>query len=220
MQEKLSRSISSLQADLDGSQAIVVCAGSGMDAEFLARQGMPTLALDVSLGACRRARRRAEDTGLPIVPVVADAENLPLRNASVDLAYVHDGLHHLENYFGGLREMTRVAKKAVSVTEPTKAVATAISVRAGISEEVEESGNTVHRVPISMLVDYLNEHGFTPIGVDRYAMYYRHEPGKFVRFVSRGRLAGACLGAFRVGNHLIGPVGNKMSVQAVRASRR
>lgn len=92
LQEKLSRSISALRGELDGARAVVICAGSGMDAEFLARQGLPTLALDISLGACKRAHRRAEETGLPILPVVADAENVPLRDASVELAYVHDGL--------------------------------------------------------------------------------------------------------------------------------
>jgi uncharacterized protein YbaR (Trm112 family) len=216
MQEKLSRSISALRGELDGARAVVICAGSGMDAEFLARQGLPTLALDVSLGACKRAHRRAEETGLPILPVVADAENLPLRDASVELAYVHDGLHHLENYFGGLREMMRVARSAVSLTEPTRAIATAILIRAGISEEVEESGNDVHRVPIPMLVRFLTEHDFTPVGTDRYAMYYQHEPGPIVRVLSRGRLAPPSLAAFRVANGLLGRVGNKMSVQAVR----
>jgi ubiquinone/menaquinone biosynthesis C-methylase UbiE len=216
MEEKLSRSISALRGNLAGYHAVVLCAGSGMDAEFLARQGAPTLAVDVSLGSCKRTRARARETGLPILPVVGDAESLPLRDASVELAYVHDGLHHLENYFGGLREMVRVARNAVSISEPTQAVATALSVRVGVSEEVEESGNTVHRIPITTIVDFLQAHGFSPVATQRYAMYYQHQPGRIVRLLSRERLAPASLAAFRTANRLIGPIGNKMSVQAVR----
>lgn len=219
MEEKLSRSVSALRRQLAGSTAVVICAGSGMDAEFLARQGASTLAFDVSIESCKRTNARAQETGLPILAVLGDAEHLPLRDSSVDLAYVHDGLHHLENYFSGLGEMLRVAGQAISISEPTQAVATAVSVRFGLSEEVEESGNTVHRMPIGSVVKFLSEQGFRPVKAQRYAMYYRHEPGPVVRLLSRERLAPASLVAFRIANRIIGPVGNKMSVQAVRDGR-
>jgi hypothetical protein len=216
MQEKLTQSLHSLPGVLDGSPAAVICAGSGMDAEFLARQGLPTFAFDVSLGACKRTLRRARETGLPLVPVVADAENLPLADASVALAYVHDGLHHLENYLGGLHEMTRVAKEAISMTEPTQALATRVAVALGISETIEDSGNTVHRMPIQSLVEFLRERDFKAVGAFRYVMYYTHQPGLIVHFLSRRRLAPVAIAGFRGANSLVGAVGNKMSVQAVR----
>ena len=52
---------------------------------------------------------------------------------------------------------------------------------------------------------------------DRYAMYYRHEPGRAVRALSSpGALALARAG-FRAANLVGAPLGNKLTVQAVRA---
>lgn len=217
MEEKLSRSISELRGRLSGSSAVVVCAGSGMDAEYLARNGIPTIAVDVSLGSCRRTLDRADRAGLPILPVAGDAEQLPLRDASVGLAYVHDGLHHLRDYFRGLGEMLRVARGAVSISEPTRAAATAVLVRVGVSAEVEDSGNSVHRVPVEDVVDFVQARGFESLRADRYAMYYRHQPGPVVSLLSRPRLASLGMRAFRAANRIAGPAGNKMAVQAVRA---
>jgi ubiquinone/menaquinone biosynthesis C-methylase UbiE len=44
---------------------------------------------------------------------VADAERLPFPDRSIDVVYVHDGLHHLARPEAGLAEMTRVARLAV-----------------------------------------------------------------------------------------------------------
>ena len=74
---------------------ITICGGSGIDAEFLARQGASVIATDLSLGAVQRAVERGRRAELPIDAVVADAEHLPFADGSVDVVYVHDGLHHL-----------------------------------------------------------------------------------------------------------------------------
>ena len=103
--EKFRRSIDGL-TDVP-TTAVTICGGSGMDAEFLADFGAAVISTDISLGAARRARERAARYGLAILPVVADAEALPLADASVDLAYVHDGLHHLEAPLAGLEELSR-----------------------------------------------------------------------------------------------------------------
>jgi len=50
-------------------------------------------------------------------------------------------------------------------------------VRAGVALEREESGNRVARLTPVEVIEVLRAASFRPIVADRYAMYYRHEPG-------------------------------------------
>jgi SAM-dependent methyltransferase len=200
-----------------GLSALVVCGGSGMDAEFLERAGArPVVCSDLSPGAASRARERAERFGLRMTPVIADAENLPFADQSFDLVFVHDGLHHIEDPSIGLREMARVAARAVSVNEPARAAATNLAVKVGLSVEYEEAGNRVARVSGDEIGDVLDAAGFEVIRAERYAMLYRHEPGPTLRFLSRRRVRGLAQTAWRAGNALTGRFGNKLTVQAIR----
>jgi SAM-dependent methyltransferase len=214
--EKFRRSIEAL-TDVP-TTAVTICGGSGMDAEFLANSGAAVISTDISLGAARRARERAARYGLAILPVVADAETLPLADASVDLAYVHDGLHHLEAPLAGLEELSRVARHAVSVNEPARAAATHLAIHARLSVETEEAGNRVERVDPAAIVAALERSGFSVVRRERYAMVYRHEPGRAARLLSRRPLrplVRLTVGGFNV---LLGGIGNKLTVQAVRRS--
>lgn len=214
--EKFRRSIDGL-ADPPRT-AVTICGGSGMDAEFLARAGAAVISTDISLGAARRARQRAARYGLAILPVVADAEALPLADASVDLAYVHDGLHHLEAPLAGLEELSRVARHAVSVNEPARAAATHLAIHVRLSVETEEAGNRVERVEPAAIVSALERNGFSVVRCERYAMVYRHEPGRAARLLSQRPLRPLVRLAIEGFNALLGAVGNKLTVQAVRRS--
>jgi len=216
LEQKFARSVSSLRELLPGATALTLCGGSGMDAEFLARTGARVIASDLSLGAARRARQRAERYGLELQPVVADAEALPLADRAVDLAYVHDGLHHLEDPLAGLGEMARVAKVAVSITEPAKAAATRLAVLIGFSSDEEEAGNRVERIRPETLSAGLASRGFRVVVCRRYAMLYRHRPGPVFRFLSLPVVAGLAKLALRAGNLIVGRVGNKFTLQARR----
>ncbi len=220
MSEKFRRSIAGLETLLPGASTLTVCGGSGMDAEFLACAGARVIASDISLGAARRARERSLRHGVAIAPIVADAEALPFRAGGVEIAYVHDGLHHLQDPLTGLREMVRVANRAIAVTEPARAFATAVAVKLGISEVQEEAGNRVERVDPDEIVLTLRAGGLEILGAERYAMYYRHEPGPAVRLLSAPGLFGLARGAFRAANVPLGPIGNKLSVRAVKAINR
>src|SRR5207249_11192752 len=110
--------------------------------------------------------------------IVADVEHLPFADRSVDLVYVHDGLHHLGDPSTGLKEMARVAAKAISVNEPARALATAASVRLGLALEREEAGNLVARLKPHEIQSMLIAQGFRIVCAQRYAMYYRHHPGR------------------------------------------
>jgi SAM-dependent methyltransferase len=215
MMEKFRRSLRGLEAMLQDGTVLTTCGGSGMDAEFLARKGARVIASDLSIGAAIRTRERARRYGLDIVSLVADAEALPFRTGSVDIAYVHDGLHHLKAPEAALCEMARVARHGVSLTEPAQAAVTAVAVRLGLALEVEESGNRVQRLGADWVATRLQAHGWRVVGADRYAMYYRHVPGPAMRLLSRTRLLPGAKAAVIAANRLIGPAGNKLSVRAV-----
>ena len=214
--EKFRRSVDALTEP--PTTAVTICGGSGMDAEFLASTGAAVISTDISLGAAGRARERAVRYGLAIMPVVADAEALPLADASVDLAYVHDGLHHLEAPLAGLEELSRVARHAVSVNEPARAAATQLAVHVRLSVETEDAGNRVERVEPAAIVAALERNGFSVVRCARYAMVYRHEPGRAARLLSRRPLRPFVRLAIDGFNAVLGGVGNKLTVQAVRRS--
>ncbi|MBA3366294.1 MAG: methyltransferase domain-containing protein [Actinobacteria bacterium] len=213
--EKLRRSVAAL-GSLAGRSALVVCGGSGMEAEFLARADASVITSDLSRGAAGRALERARRYGVPLVSVVADAERLPFKDGAVDLVYVHDGLHHLEEPSTGLAEMARVAGWAVSVTEPALAAATALAVRAGLALEQEEAGNRVARLTLEEVARGLEGRGFRVVTARRYAMFYRHRAGPVARLLSKPPLFPAARAGYLALDAAIARLGNKLVVQAVR----
>lgn len=214
--EKFRRSVEPFGGRLDGWTALTVCGGSGMDAEFLASAGAVVISSDLSLGAAGRVHERARRHGTRIEPIVADVEHLPFADRSVDLVYVHDGLHHLEDPWSGIAEMARVARRAVCITEPAQATATAIGVRLGIALDREEAGNRVARLDPAAVASALRAAGFRVVRADRYAMYYQHVPGRITAILSRRLLlSGAVLG-WRLANQIVGRAGNKLTIVAVR----
>ena len=216
LEEKFRRSVRGLGALPRGSTVLTVCGGSGLDAEFLARHGFRVVSTDISLAAARRVRERARRFDVEITPVVADVESLPFADRSFDVVYVHDGLHHLEEPEVGLLEMARVAARGVSVNEPARAAATAAAVRLGLALEREEAGNRVARLTIPEVTGLLAENGFRTVTARRFAMYYRHVPGRAMRALSHRPALWVAKGTVIGFNRVLGRLGNKLSVQAIR----
>jgi glycosyltransferase involved in cell wall biosynthesis/ubiquinone/menaquinone biosynthesis C-methylase UbiE/uncharacterized protein YbaR (Trm112 family) len=216
LQEKFRRATLPIGTEVVGSSALAVCGGSGMDAEFLARAGASVVSSDISLGAARRTQERAKRFGLKILSVVADIEHLPFDDAAFDIVYVHDGLHHLEEPDVALQEMARVARRWVSVSEPTRALVTSAAVRAGIALAQEDAGNPVVRLTPGHVVRILSDAGYRALVSKRYAMYYRHEPGAIFRALGRRWIFPIARVAWRLGNAVVGRFGNKMVVVAER----
>jgi SAM-dependent methyltransferase/uncharacterized protein YbaR (Trm112 family) len=214
--EKFRRSLDGLPFAAEGLTAATVCGGSGMDAEFLARSGASVLSVDISLGAAQRTRQRAERFEFDVLPVVADAEALPFRDRSVDLVYVHDGLHHLDSPQAGIREMLRTSRLAVSINEPARAAATELAAKVGLSEHYEEAGNFIARVDPEALAAEVSAAGFDVVRNERYAMVYRHEPGTVARLLSLPGARDLTAAALRGFNAVAGGIGNKLTLQAVR----
>lgn len=220
MCEKFRRSIDGIEDAVYGEIALVVCAGSGMDAEFLARSGARVIAADLSLPAVQRARERALRQNIHLTPIVADVEALPFPDRGVGMTYVHDGLHHLRNPYVGLQEMGRVASRAVSINEPARALVTNIAILAGIASEREEPGNRVERLDPGLVQVLLRQAGLTVIGADRYAMFYRHAPGPAMHLLSRSRLFPVTRAAIAAFNDALGGISNKLAVRAMRDTAR
>jgi SAM-dependent methyltransferase len=218
LEEKFRRSILGLEDLLPGSTVLTICGGSGVDAEFLARRGARVILSDIALGVVLQARERARRFGLELDLVVADAEALPFADSSLDIVYVHDGLHHLEQPAVGLAEMARVARRAVSISEPADAFATSSAVRLGLADKQEEAGNPVRRVSLYEVTSALTARGFRPVRPHRYAMYYRHWPGTAMRILSSPVLLPLAKAGFGAVNRIVGRYGNKLAVQAVRES--
>jgi uncharacterized protein YbaR (Trm112 family) len=215
--EKFRRSLDALPP-AGGLTAVTVCGGSGMDAEFLARAGASVMSTDISLGAARRTQERAQRYSFDVLPVVADATALPLRDRSVDLLYVHDGLHHLESPEAGLREMLRTSRLAVSINEPARAGVTMLAARVGLSEHYEEAGNFIARLDPAALAAEISGAGYEVVKSERYAMVYRHEPGRAARVLSWPGLRELTCGALGAFNAVAGGLGNKLTLQAVRTN--
>jgi uncharacterized protein YbaR (Trm112 family) len=215
MAEKFRRSVA-LLSPVRGATVVDACCGSGMDAEFLAREGAKVIALDISEGCARRARQRAERFDLDYLVVVGDVEHLPIRTAAVDVGYVHDGLHHLTDPMLGVRELARVASRAVSVNEPADALGTQVAVRLGISSNHEGAGNHVARLNAEGVCRELQSAGFR-VSARRYLMYYKHEPGRLMRLLSRPGAHHVYRWAARLANVALGRWGNKLQVTAIRA---
>jgi SAM-dependent methyltransferase len=214
--EKFRRSLEPFNGRLEGWTALTVCGGSGMDAEFLAAAGASVMSSDLSLGAADRVRQRAGRHATAVMPIVADVEHLPFADRSVDLVYVHDGLHHLEDPSAGIAEMARVARRAVCINEPARAMATSIGVRFGLALDREEAGNRVARLELGATTAALEAAGFRIVRADRYAMYYHHVPGRLTAFLSRRPLLPVAVLGWRLANRIVGRFGNKLTIVAVR----
>jgi SAM-dependent methyltransferase len=209
----------SIRSFLPGATVFVACGGSGMDGEFLAEAGARVITSDISLGAARRASERARKYGLPLASIVADIEALPLRDKSVEVTYVHDGLHHLTDPQAGMVEIVRAARKAISITEPARARMTGLAIRAGIAREFEEAGNRVERLRPEDIVSCLEGAGLRVTKAQRYAIFYRHHPGPAARVLSLPGLAAFAQLALSAAILSSGRFGNKLTVQATRDSR-
>ena len=214
--QKARRAAGPIRPHLVGAPALVVCGGSGMDAEMLAWTGAVVTTSDLSLGAAIRAKSRSERYGVGLRSIVADVEGLPFADQSFDVVSVHDGLHHLNDPVAGLSEMARVARRWVLVTEPAQASLTRLAVRFGLALDKEAAGNRVARLDPQEVAAFLQARGFVVLRAERYAMYYPHHPGALFGLLSLPVLFPMARLAWRGANSVVGRFGNKMVVVAER----
>jgi ubiquinone/menaquinone biosynthesis C-methylase UbiE len=205
-----------LAAPLRGRRVIEICAGSGMMAEKFARAGAAVTATDFSVAAVARARERARRHGFRVHLMAADAERLPFRDRSFDIAAVHDGLHHLEHPERAIAEMARVACDAVLIMDPAEAALTRLAVRTGFAADVEEAGNQVRRLDPDRVAAVLRRSGFGDIRYRRRLMYYPHRPWEWLRWFDHPVAFAAFRSAYAGCNLALGRWGNKLALAARR----
>ena len=98
------------------------------------------------------------------------------------------------------------------------ALGTQVAVRLGISSNHEGAGNHVARLNAEGVCRELESAGFR-VCARRYLMYYKHEPGRVMRLLSRPGVHHVCRWAARLANVALGRWGNKLQVTAVRAGQ-
>jgi len=216
---KLAQTLELLGQPVQGMTALVVCAGSGMDSEYLFRRGMRVIAADLSLDALRRAKERARRYGLDYALVVADAEHLPFRNGAVDLTFVHDGLHHLPDPIPAIREMIRTCSKAVAIAEPAQAPITRLAVLIGLSGNYEDVGNYVYRFTPKQLRNIFEQAGMIGCTFRQHLIYCQPWTFRIYRLFEPAPLSWLFRFGFYVLNLMLGRWGNSLKAVAWKTSR-
>ena len=215
LEEKLRRSLALLE-QVTSIDALCVCGGSGMDAEWLARLGIRPTILDLSPEALARARVRARRHGFQVTLVRGDAARLPFSDGSYGLALVHDGLHHLDVPYRAIDEMVRVARHELVVMEPSRAALTRLAVAVGLAADVEPAGNVVRRLSASRCRARLQASGWRHVRSARDFVYYQRWTFGIYRLANRAPVFPAFVLLYRLLNLAVGRWGNSLKVVARR----
>lgn len=217
LEQKLAGALELAVRSVEGATIVNVCSGSGMDAEFLFDRGADVVLVDLSLAALRRARTRLSARGYRPGLVRARTERLPFDDRSFDFGFVHDGLHHLDEPELAVRELARVARRAVFVLEPAASALTTIAVRLRLAVEVEDAGNVVRRLHSDEVARWLREGGMTETVSSRALIRQTHWPSRAQRWLSAAPLRPVARLTYRVVAFFPGRwVGNKLTVVGTR----
>ena len=100
------------------SKVLVVCGGPGYEASRLGESGAEVVNSDISQPMSRIALMRGTKTGANLSSLACDAQILPFRDKSFDLAVSFFGLHHVPDFLGSLSEICRVSSRCVALVEP------------------------------------------------------------------------------------------------------
>lgn len=165
-----------------------LCCGRGMDLDFFARIGACVSGIDISLSSLLVAEERMTETYPHLasrleVLVHGSVSELPFNDGSWDIAYVHDGLHHVEDPLVAMREMCRVARKGVLVVEPNDSRLMRTLTLLGIAPQQEPAGNYVHRFTRSELAAIARQFGFGHVSADYAFLTCPHTPQRIFKIL-------------------------------------
>lgn len=123
--ENLREADAHLLGDVSGQLVLEVGCGSAMCSRWLSQQGARPVAFDLSAGMLRHARLGAAETGVDVPLVQADAEHIPFRDASFDLAFTAFGaIQFVADSARLMREVARVVRPGgrwvFASTHPTR----------------------------------------------------------------------------------------------------
>lgn len=92
--------------------------GTGAHSIRLAERGFTVTSVDLTWNGVVAARDRFREKGLDVDVVVADAEHLPFRDGSFDVAWTALLLHHFPVLDKLPRELARIVRKSIVALEP------------------------------------------------------------------------------------------------------
>ncbi|GAA3356675.1 class I SAM-dependent methyltransferase [Saccharopolyspora gregorii] len=123
--ERVREADARLLGDVAGERVLEVGAGSAPCSRWLAAQGAHPVALDISAGMLRHARRGAADSGIEVPLVQASADALPFAADSFDLACsAFGGVPFVADVGAVFREVARVVRPGgrwvFAVTHPMR----------------------------------------------------------------------------------------------------
>jgi SAM-dependent methyltransferase len=105
-----------------GQRVLDVGCGPGAYHAAMAAAGATVIATDLSPGMAAEARAAAQTTRLPVGVLIADAQALPLGDATFERVTANHMLYHVPDIARALREMRRVLKpggRAILATNAT-----------------------------------------------------------------------------------------------------
>jgi ubiquinone/menaquinone biosynthesis C-methylase UbiE len=109
--ENLREEDAHLLGDVTGREVLEVGCGAAMCSRWLAGRGARPIAFDLSAGMLRHAQAGAERTGVAVPLVQADAQYLPFRDRSFDLAFTAFGaVSFVADSERVMREVARVLR--------------------------------------------------------------------------------------------------------------
>jgi ubiquinone/menaquinone biosynthesis C-methylase UbiE len=109
--ENLREADAQLLGPVAGRRVLEVGCGAAMCSRWLAGEGAHPVAFDLSAGMLRHARTQAAGTGIEVALVQADAQHLPFRDDSFELAFTAFGAVAFVADSGAvMREVARVLR--------------------------------------------------------------------------------------------------------------
>lgn len=99
----------------EGTRALDIGCGSGVQSLCLIDHGFSVVALDLSIEAAKLARDTVAESGRSLMVVNADAESLPLPDASIDACVCGLLLHHFKSLEAVAAELQRVIRPGGAV---------------------------------------------------------------------------------------------------------
>lgn len=103
-----------------GARVLDLGCGGGASSVWLAELGYEVIGIDIGKSLIKLAGEKIQKVRDHVSLILGDAENLPLRGGSVNLAVSIALLHHVPNDSEGLAEMKRVVRLGgeIAISEP------------------------------------------------------------------------------------------------------
>lgn len=166
---------------------LVGMCGSGFEFDVLQQFTTEIWGVDISMGVLGNAKRRADSLGLLGGIIRGDIENLPFADSSFDLVIVHHGLHHMPLLDGALRDLLRVSRKHVLISEPVDGWPRRLARFTRASPGMEPGGTVVRDIDSRKVAEIATKMNAVLEWEKRY-FYPRvrsPQPGTFIRFANR-----------------------------------